>query len=197
MFDYSMGEYEPPALVEHDLTLVTDSHIVRGRIQSRQRRLTDVLNLAEYGFLVVRDASLEELGEGGVAARSRLAQVNLDALLFAVADSRMEAQPEMKLQKAPEDALIVVPPFKLLGRIHLLQGTEVFAALSELTSPFIPLTDATYWSDTAHVPRRQAPMLAFNRARAHILTELQEADGVPSALTIREGGPIETEVSGS
>src|SRR5262245_16032020 len=107
MFDYS-GEYQPPTLIEHYLTLVTDSHIVRGTIHSRLRRLSDLLNQTEYDFLVVRNAALEELGEGGVAARAKLAQVNLNSLLFAVADAPVESAREMKLQKAPEDALIVV-----------------------------------------------------------------------------------------
>ena len=175
MFGLS-GEYEPPALLEHYLTLVTDSHIVRGTISSRLNRLTDILNQAEYDFLVVRDASLEELGEGGVAARAKVAQVNLSSLLFGVADSTIDPQPEMRLPKAPEDALIVVPPFKLLGRIHIIQGPELFDALTELTGRFIPLTQASYWSDTAGVPRTDAPMVAFNHARAHILTQVQEAE---------------------
>jgi hypothetical protein len=196
MFDYS-GEYQPPALVEHYLTLVTDSHIVRGTIHSRLRRLTDILNNAEYDFLVVRDAALQDLGDGRVAARAKLAQVNLNSLLFAVADAGVDTQRDMKLQKAPEDALIVIPPFKLLGRIHLLPGSELFTALSELTSRFIPLTEATYWSDTASVPRTAAPMVAFNRARAHILTQLQEADGAAPRLTLRHGAPIRAETSSS
>jgi hypothetical protein len=196
MFDYS-GEYQPPVLIEHYLTLVTDSHIVRGTIHSRLRRLTDILNNAEYDFLVVRDAALQELGDGGVAARAKLAQVNLNSLLFAVADAGVDSQREMKLQKAPEDALIVVPPFKLLGRIHLLPGMELFMALSELTSRFIPLTEATYWSDTASVPRTSAPMVAFNHARAHILAQLQEAEGAAPPTSLRAGGPIRADASGA
>ena len=191
MFDYS-GEYQPPALLEHYLTLVTESHIVRGTIHSRLRRLSDVLNQAEYDFLVVRNASLEELGEGGVAARAKYAQVNLNSLLFAVADTVVDSQPEMRLQKAPEDALIVVPPFKLLGRIHVLSGSELFQALSELTGRFIPLTDTTYWSDTLGTTPARAPMVAFNHARAHILAQLQETDGTPQ-VRLADGADVWSE----
>jgi hypothetical protein len=196
MFDYTDG-FAGPALVEHDLTLVTDSHIVRGTIRSRRRRLSDVLNEAEYDFLVVRDASLEEIGDGGVAARAKIAQVNLNSLLFAVADAAVASHRELKLQKSPEDALIVVPPFTLLGRIHLLQDTDVFMALSELTTRFIPLTEATYWSDTARVPRTAAPMVAFNNRRAHILAQLQEAESAAPPASIRHGVPIRAELPSS
>lgn len=189
---YFGSEYTVPAPIEHYLTLVTDSHIVRGTISSRLNRLTDILNQTEYDFLVVRNASLEELGERGVAARAKFAQVNLNSLLFAVADTSVDAKPEMRLPKAPEDALIIVPPFKLLGRIHILQGTDLYSALTEMTGRFIPLTDVSYWSDTAGVPRTEAQMVCFNHARAHILAQLQEAD-LPTSHGLRDGAPVRGE----
>lgn len=190
MYDYG-SDFGVPALTEHYLTLVSDSHIVRGTFSSRLGRLTDILNQAEHDFIVVRNAALEELGVGGVSARAKFAQVNLNSLLFAVADTAVEPKPEMRLPKSPEDALIVLPPFKLLGRIHIIQGSELYAALSEMTGRFIPLTQATYWSDTLGVPRTEASMVAFNRARADILAQLQEAEPPPPpAPGIREGIPL-------
>lgn len=191
MYDYG-SDFGVPALIEHYLTLVTESHIVRGTFSSRLSRLTDILNQTEHDFIVVRNASLEELGEGGVAARAKFAQVNLNSLLFAVADSSVEPKPEMRLAKSPEDALIVLPPFKLLGRIHIIVGSELYAALNEMTGRFIPLTEATYWSDTAGVPSTAAPMVAFNHSRAHILAHLQEADA-PATSGVREGIPVRRE----
>lgn len=182
-------DFAVPAVLEHYLTLVTDSHIIRGTFHTRLRRITDILNQSEHDFIVVRDASLEELAEGGVAARAKLVQVNLDSLLFAVADTSVDSQPEMRLAKSPEDAMVVLPPFKLTGRIHVLQSQELFQALNEMTGKFIPLTEAVYWSDTARVPRTDAPMVAFNRAHAHILAQLQEAER-PQLLTARLGLPL-------
>ena len=186
-------DFAVPAEIEHYLTLVTDSHIVRGTFHSRKRRITDILNQAEHDFLVVRDASVEELGEGGVAARAAYAQVNLNSLLFAVAENSLDAQPEMRLAKSPQDAMIILPPFKLTGQIHILQGQELFQALNEMTGRFLPLTDATYWSDTSRVPHTDAPMVAFNHARAHILTQIQEAvpeAPAPEVPTVRLGLPL-------
>ena len=173
-------DFAVPAEIEHYLTLVTDSHIVRGTFHSRKRRITDILNQAEHDFLVVRDASVEELGEGGVAARAAYAQVNLNSLLFAVAENSLDAQPEMRLAKSPQDAMIILPPFKLTGLIHILQEQDLFAALNQMTDRFLPLTDAEYWSDTSRVPRTEAPMVAFNHARAHILAQIQEVEPPPA-----------------
>ena len=41
------------------LTLYTDAFVVRGTIRTRQRRLTDILNLAEEPFLVITEATVD------------------------------------------------------------------------------------------------------------------------------------------
>ena len=69
------------------LTLYTDAFIVRGTIRTRQRRITDILNLAEEPFLVVSNATVDEYGARSIAVRTDYAQVNLGAVLFAVSDT--------------------------------------------------------------------------------------------------------------
>jgi hypothetical protein len=159
------------------LTLFTDAHIIRGHVETRLRRLSDVLNQAEHDFIVVGDAVMEELGATGQpVTRADFAQVNLSSLLFAVTDSIVEPQPELRLVKSPEDALIIVPPFKVVGRIHVLPDRTLRDALSELTGRFIPVTDACYWSDRLHEPKTNASFIAFNHARAHVLASHREPD---------------------
>lgn len=159
------------------LTLFTDAHVIRGHVETRLRRLSDVLNQAEHDFIVVGDASLEELGATDQpVTRAEFAQVNLNSLLFAVTDSIVEPQPEMRLVKSPENALIVVPPFKVVGRIHVMPDRSLREALAELTGRFIPVTDACYWSDRLHEPKANAPFIAFNHARAHVLASHREQD---------------------
>ncbi|MEO7663959.1 MAG: hypothetical protein ABIV26_02460 [Candidatus Limnocylindrales bacterium] len=152
------------------LTLYTDAYVVRGSIETRQHRLSDILNLAEDDFLVVADAVLEEFGQPGAAHEASFAQVNLASVLFAVADHPVDALPELRSPKVSETALISIPPFKVTGRIHLLPERALREALLELTGRFIPVTDATYWSDTAGAAKQSAPMVAINHARAQILS---------------------------
>jgi hypothetical protein len=73
-------------------------------------------------------------------------------------------------------ASISIPPFKITGRIHLLPERDLREALSELTGAFVPVTDATYWSDTVGEARATAPMLAINHSRAQILAPHTEID---------------------
>lgn len=151
------------------LTLYTDAFVVRGTLLTRQRRLSDILNEAEDGFLVLTDAAFERFGSVG-RRQAAFAQVNLSAVLFAVADSTIEPSPELRTPKIQETALISVPPFEVIGRIHLMPERDLRAALQELVGKFVPVTDATYWSDVVGEQPRTAPMVAVNRGRAQILS---------------------------
>lgn len=178
------------------LTLYTDAFVIRGMIRTRQRRVTDILNLADEPFLVVSDASIDEYGSTTMATRSEYAQVNLATVLFAISDQTLEERPDLRTPKVPELAMITLPPFRITGRIHLLPQRELHEALHELTGAFIPVTDATYWSDTAGEARATAHLLAFNHNRAHILAPHKDVDpwhGLDRAATA--GGPVANESS--
>lgn len=158
------------------LTLYTDAFVVRGTVLTSQRRISDVLNHSDHDFLVVADVVMDEFGTRAETIRADYAQVNLGAVLFAVADTGVTPSPELRTPKIPEMALISVPPFKVTGRIHLLPERDLREALTELTGRFIPVTDATYWSDVVGEARHAAPMLAVNHARAQILAPFRESD---------------------
>jgi hypothetical protein len=173
MFDPMVGGSEPQQV---SLTLYTDAFVIRGMIRTRQRRITDILNLADEPFLVVTNATVDEYGAHSMATRTDYAQVNLAAVLFAVSDTALEPRPDLRTPKVPELAVISIPPFKITGRIHLMPERDLHEALSELTGTFLPCTDATYWSDSAGEARLSAPMVAFNHNRAQILAPHQAVD---------------------
>jgi hypothetical protein len=158
------------------LTLYTDAYIVKGTVLTRLRRVTDILNEAEHEFLVLSDAVFEEFGSRAPAIQAEYAQVNLGAVLFAVADTPVEPMPELRTPKVPEQALVTVPPFKVVGRIHLLPERDLREALDQLVGRFIPVTEATYWSDVVGEARTQALMVAVNHSRAQILAPHREVD---------------------
>jgi hypothetical protein len=169
------------------LTLYTDAYVVRGTIRTRHRRLSDILNQAENDFLVISTATFDEFGSRAQTVVSDFAQVNLGTVLFAVADTSVEPLPELRMPKIPEQALISVPPFRITGRIHLMPERDLREALGELTGRFIPVTEATYWSDIVGEARTAAPMVAFNHSRAQILAPHREVD--PWAGLDRSGEP--------
>ena len=151
------------------LTLYTDAFIVRGTIDSRERRISDILNHAEHDFLVLGDVTLDEYGTRSLAERAEYAQVNLATVLFAVANDIVEPAPELRMPKVSEMAMISLPPFRITGRIHLLPERNLATALAELTGRFLPVTEATYWSDVVAEARQTASMVAVNHARTQVL----------------------------
>jgi hypothetical protein len=158
------------------LTLYTDAYVVRGRIRTRQHRVTDILERTDEPFIVLEDVVLDEFGGRGEVVRAEFAQVNLATVLFAVSDVPVEPTPELRTPKVREQALVTVPPFRLVGTIHLLPERELRHALEELTGRFIPMTDVTYWSDQINEPRTSVVMAAVNHARAQILAPHREVD---------------------
>jgi hypothetical protein len=173
MFESMLIGAEPTPV---SLTLYTDAFVIRGSIRSRQGRISDILNQAEEEFLVLTDTIVDEYGSRGTTVKSEFAQVNLGAVLFAVADTTVEARPDLRTPKVSEQALISIPPFSVTGRVHLLPERDLREALSELTGRFIPVTDATYWSDSVGEARQTAPMVAVNHRRAQILAPHREVD---------------------
>ena len=195
MFESIIGA--EPALVP--LTLYTDAFVIKGTIRSRQGRITDILNQADEGFLVLSDAFVDEYGSRGTPVRTEYAQVNLGAVLFAVADTPVEARPDLRTPKVPEQALISIPPFRVIGRVHLLPERDLRDALGELTGRFIPVTDATYWSDSIGEARTSAAMVAINHERAQILAPHREVDpwaGLDRGGEASGGGATEGSASG-
>jgi len=160
-----------------ELTLYTDSLITHGWVRTRQHRVTDILNLSEQPFLIMEDVTVEEMGDRGSPIRADIAQINLDSVLFAVADEPVDPSPELRTPKRPAEAVVSVPPFRITGTIHLMPGEPTLReALRELTGRFLPVTDATYWSDRLGEARRTALLVAVNQRRAQILAQHQEVD---------------------
>lgn len=160
-----------------ELTLYTDALITRGSVRSRQRRVTDVLNLSTESFLVLEDATVEEIGIRAQPIRAGFVQVNLDAVLFAVANEPVRDAPELRTPKSQQQAILSVPPFKVVGTIHLLPTSQdLREALVELRDRFIPVTNATFWSEAAGESRQDALLVAVNHRRTQIMAQYEAPD---------------------
>jgi hypothetical protein len=175
-----------------ELTLYTDSLITKGWVRTRQHRVTDILNLADQPFLILEDVVVDEMGDRGSPIRADIAQINLESVLFAVADAAVEPSPELRTPKMPTEAIVSVPPFRITGTIHLLPGEPTLReALSELNQRFIPITDAMYWSDRLGEARQTALLVAVNQRRTQILAQHREIDpwaGLGGSAPTAKGG---------
>jgi hypothetical protein len=183
------------------MTLYTELFVVRGAIQTRQHRVTDILNNADRPFLVLEEVSLEEFGSNDLPTRAEFAQVNLGSILFAVSLQAVEPIRGLRTPKVSERAFVSIPPFRVIGTVHLLPERSLRDSLAELKAPFVPVTDAVFWSDGLGEDRQGAAMVAVNHARAQILAPYREVDppsrigraGPSAAPTRLPGVPDERE----
>ena len=158
------------------MTLYTEQYVVRGAIETREHRVTDILNEADQPFLVLEAVSLEEFGFSDVPTRAEFAQVNLGSILFAVSLHAVEPARGLRTLKVAARAFISIPPFRVIGTVHLLPERSLRDSLADPRTPFIPVTDAVFWSDRLQPGRQHAAMVAVNQARAQILAPYDEDD---------------------
>ena len=132
--------------------------------------------------------TVEEIGDRGQPNRADVAQVNLDSVLFAVANVPIEPSPELRTPKQPTagDRLGAPVPDHRDDPPGGRASATLREALNELSGRFIPVTDATYWSDRLGEARQSALIVAVNHKRAQILAQHQEVDpwaglGAPGA----------------
>jgi hypothetical protein len=158
------------------MTLYTEMLVVRGTIQTLQHRVTDILNQAAEPHLVLEDVTLEEYGSTDLPIRAEFAQVNLGSVLFAVSLTTVEPMRELRTPKVSERALLSVPPFRIVGQVHLLPERSLRDSLGELHGDFIPVTDATFWAERVGEARQTVAFVGVNRARAQVFAPFREVD---------------------
>jgi hypothetical protein len=158
------------------MTLYTEMLVVRGTIQTLQHRVTDILNQATEPHLVLEDVTLEEYGSTDLPIRAEFAQVNLASVLFAVSLTTVEPMRELRTPKVSERALLSVPPFRIVGQVHLMPERSLRDSLAELHGNFIPVTDATFWAERVGETRQTVAFVGVNRARAQVFAPFREVD---------------------
>jgi hypothetical protein len=158
------------------MTLYTEMLVVRGTIQTLQHRVTDILNQATEPHLVLEDVTLEEYGSTDLPIRAEFAQVNLASVLFAVSLTTVEPMRELRTPKVSERALLSVPPFRVVGQVHLLPERSLRDSLAELHGSFIPVTDATFWAERVGEARQTVAFVGVNHARAQVFAPFREVD---------------------
>ena len=176
------------------ITLYTDAFMVKGTLETRHRRLTDALNEAADGFLILSDARFDEYRSASSMITADYAQVNLASVLFVVSDEVVQPDPGQVSPRVAEEAMISIPPFTITGRIHLQPERPLRDALADLHGDFIPVTEATYWSDSLGEARTATVLAAVNHARCQILAPHHEVDpwaGVAMAGTA-DSEPVDT-----
>jgi hypothetical protein len=162
------GIIETTPLQSLPLTVVTPQLIVQGTIQTRLRRLTDLLNEADVVHLVFADATFMEVGSRRVVAAAPIAQVQLADILFVHTTGAAVLASEGRTPKQAVRATLLAPPFTIEGEIHLAYESELRLALDAYEGRFLPVTGARYWAYGVAESPNFVDLLAVNHAKAHV-----------------------------
>jgi hypothetical protein len=148
--------------------IVTAQIVIHGSIQTRLRRLTDVVNQPDAVHLIVFDATFMEVGSRRVIADAGVSQVQLTDVLFLHTSGPTESGTEGKTAKQAVRATLIAPPFTIEGQVHLPYESELRQALDALDDRFVPVTSARYWAYGVAESPNYVDLLVVNRARAHV-----------------------------
>lgn len=150
------------------VTVVTPALVIQGTLQTRLRRLTDVLNEPDADHLVLFEATFMEVGSRRVVAGSSVSQIQLADLLFVHTNGPTESGQEMRTPKQAIRAVLIASPYTIEGEIHLPYESELHQAITAFGGRFVPVTGARYWAYGVAESPNYVDLLVVNHARAHV-----------------------------
>lgn len=154
----------------------TDSYVVSGTVSTTAADVHALLTMGDPDTLELEEVRLSEHSTGDLVRELAFARVAVAAILFAVSDEPDESAAAIALPRLSEKALLIVPPFRLTGYLHAADATDLRSAAGALSGRFLPVSDATHWSESLREPRTSAQLAAVARARVQIVAPYLEQD---------------------
>ena len=156
-------------------------------------RLSDALNKREAIALAeVSWAPVDGTAELGLAPG--LQSVDPYDLILVIADERSllsltEAERSAyKVHKIAYDVALEVPPFRVIGTIHLYPGSEPGRLLDRATEMFIPVVDATAYAGDTVLGEPNVDAILVNRFYLRGVEQIDKRTGVKAQRL--PGGPL-------
>jgi len=150
------------------LTFVMPAVVVEGTFKARIRRVTDLMNDPENAQLVLTDAVFVNIANGRRSAKAAIAKINTAEVLIVHPTVPIEGSGQPRTSKRPIGANILLPPFAVEGKIHLVHERELRTAVMSLTDRWIAVTEARYWGLGIALPPVSVDFVVINHAKAQI-----------------------------
>ena len=154
----------------HAAELVLESYRVSGEISgpSEPCRFVDLLNSLNSGFVLVRDAQLDDpILHEHPASHHDIVQVHLPAILFAIpiGDGLRYEDPLETVEKQVVGCTMVVPGYEIVGNIHLRLGLIAGETPLIGLKHFIAMTDVRITSVLNRSRMWKTDLVCVNLAR--------------------------------
>jgi hypothetical protein len=158
----------PPARVTVDV--YTTSYRVSGTTPTRHSRVVDILNQLPGALLTVEEATVTEYAapSGPMSAPQVLIPAERIVLMVAPQSSG-EPRSEMRIQKRPVRAELLVPPFRVVGSFHVPQGSRAIDGLLNAVDWFLAMTEVVISSNQYPSLGGSFDVIAIQRSLAHLI----------------------------
>ena len=158
------------AVRQVEVDLITDAYRITGTVQTRFGRVTDILNQLLGAHLTVEHATISEHADPSATLAAPSAIVEAASILLMTAPGLTgEASSDMRIPKRAVKAMLVVPPLRVTGTVHVTIGGRPLDGLLNVTDRFLAMTDVTIHSGAHPELGRSVDAAAINRVRAQIL----------------------------
>ncbi|HSJ00437.1 MAG TPA: hypothetical protein VLA59_08630 [Patescibacteria group bacterium] len=150
--------------------IYTSAYRITGTIHTPFRRVAEILNQLPSAHVTIEEASIAEHAATASTTTAGTAHVAVDEILVMVAPG-IAGQPraEMRIQKAPATAVLLMPPLRLAGTVHVPVGSRAIDGFINVGERFVPMTDVHLTSAAYPELDREVPILAVRRDRAQVM----------------------------
>ncbi len=168
-----MNAFDPMASISIGAVQVevyTTAYRVSGTTRTRHARVADILNQLPTALLIVDDATVTEYA--APTGPLNAPQVLIPAeriVLMATGDAPVEARAEMRIQKRAVRAELLAPPFRVLGSVHVPQGSRPIDGLLNAADRFLAMTDVAISCAQFPVFAGSFGVIAMQRSMAHLI----------------------------
>jgi hypothetical protein len=147
-------------------------------------RLSDALNKREpIAIADVRWAPFD--GSAELVPASGLKTIDpYDLIIVLAGEGSLPPMTEderaaYKVHKMAYDVALEVPPFRVIGTIYLFPGSEPDRLLDRATEMFIPLVDATAYTDGKALTEENVDAILVNRFYLRGVAQIDRRTGAP------------------
>lgn len=158
------------------VTLYTASARITGELASTHWRVSDCMNALNQDFLLVHDATVQQLQTAGAAAVSAAeVLVRLDEVLLAAPKEtsagveRNPARQGLQVERVPTPVRIEAWPFTVEGAFQLSPGVDLHQHVHGSHRRFLPVADARIVYHPSPLLGGPAPFLLVNRLKLQVV----------------------------
>ena len=181
---------EPSVIVAE---LILDGRRVTGEIRSARvtRRLVDILNAFDSGYLTMHDGTLQN----GSSSSLEFDLIQLDRtsilLAFPHQGSASRIHPGEVIKKHRRLVTVIMPGCQVSGYFHAALGIDPSVATAGVGNRFVALTDATITVNDSDAPTRFESVALLNTAHAQAYVWSDAAKSLSSQSGHTESLPVE------